>query len=101
MARRAKMSRRRRDGRRGARRNRAPLVRVAGGTRRGIPRSSAVPWRQKEAAVHEEIRALTERVQRESAFVDTLNAEIGEVIVGQQYMVERVLIGLLCDGHVL
>ena len=51
--------------------------------------------------MHEEIRALTERVQRESQFVETLNAEIGEVIVGQQYMVERVLIGLLCDGHVL
>ena len=51
--------------------------------------------------MHEEIRALTERVQRESSFVEILNAETGEVIVGQTYMMERVLIGLLCDGHVL
>src|SRR5438132_14168920 len=48
-----------------------------------------------------DIRALTEQVTRESAFVETLTAEAQKVIVGQRYMVERVLIGLLCNGHVL
>jgi len=48
-----------------------------------------------------DIRALTERVQQESAFVDILEAEASKVIVGQKYMLERVLIGLLCNGHVL
>ena len=46
-------------------------------------------------------RALNELVQKESAFVDNLMAEVGKVIVGQKYMLERVLIGLVCGGHVL
>src|SRR3954470_16527970 len=48
-----------------------------------------------------DIRALTERVQQESGFVDLLLQEASKVIVGQKYMLERVLIGLLCNGHVL
>src|SRR5688572_17037829 len=48
-----------------------------------------------------DIRALTERVQKESSFVEVLNQEAGKVIVGQRYMLERVLIGLLCNGYVL
>ncbi|MEX2090043.1 MAG: AAA family ATPase, partial [Bacteroidota bacterium] len=40
-------------------------------------------------------------IQRESAFVDNLTAEVGKTIVGQKYMVERLLIGLLCNGHIL
>jgi MoxR-like ATPase len=48
-----------------------------------------------------DIRALTERVQQESSFVEVLNQEVGKVIVGQRYMLERILIGLLCNGHVL
>ncbi|OGU44908.1 MAG: ATPase [Ignavibacteria bacterium GWC2_56_12] len=40
-------------------------------------------------------------IQRESAFVDTLTAEVGKVIVGQKNMVDRLLIGLLCQGHIL
>ncbi|MCU0411431.1 MAG: MoxR family ATPase [Bacteroidetes bacterium] len=40
-------------------------------------------------------------IQRESAFVDTLTAEVGKVIVGQKQMVDRLLIGLLCNGHIL
>ena len=47
------------------------------------------------------LRELNEMVKRESAFVDVLIAEMGKVIVGQTYMVERILIGLLADGHVL
>ncbi|MBX7100120.1 MAG: MoxR family ATPase [Myxococcaceae bacterium] len=48
-----------------------------------------------------DIRALTEEIQKESAFVEALIAETQKVIVGQKPMLERVLIGLLCNGHVL
>lgn len=48
-----------------------------------------------------DIKALNERIQRESAFIDLLQMEVGKVIVGQKQMVERLLIGLLCNGHVL
>ncbi len=48
-----------------------------------------------------DVRALNEIVEKESAFVDDLTAEVGKVIVGQQYMVDRILIGLLAGGHVL
>ena len=44
---------------------------------------------------------VNEQIARESAFVDTLLEEIHHVVVGQQYMVERLLIGLLAGGHVL
>jgi MoxR-like ATPase len=49
----------------------------------------------------EDIRAINEKIQKESAFVDLLTLEIGKVIVGQKYMVERLLIGLLGNGHIL
>ncbi|HUN66983.1 MAG TPA: AAA family ATPase [Bacteroidota bacterium] len=48
-----------------------------------------------------DIKALNERIQQESAFVDLLQMEIGKTIVGQKGMVERLLIGLLCNGHIL
>ncbi len=48
-----------------------------------------------------DIRQLNERIQQESAFVDILLMEIGKVIVGQKQMVERLLIGLLANGHIL
>ncbi|MGA2624680.1 MAG: AAA family ATPase [Bacteroidota bacterium] len=48
-----------------------------------------------------DIKSLNERIQRESAFVDLLQMEVGKVIVGQKYMIERLLIGLLSNGHVL
>lgn len=48
-----------------------------------------------------DIKALNEKIQKESAFVDLLTIEIGKVIVGQKYMVERLLIGLLSNGHIL
>ena len=48
-----------------------------------------------------DIGAVTERISKESAFIDDLLNEIGRVIVGQRYMIERLLIGLLGDGHVL
>ncbi len=48
-----------------------------------------------------DIKTINEMIQRESAFVDTLTGEVGKVIVGQKQMVDRLLIGLLCSGHVL
>lgn len=48
-----------------------------------------------------DIRQLNEKIHQASAFVDLLNLELGKVIVGQHYMVERLLIGLLAQGHVL
>ena len=47
------------------------------------------------------IAAINEQVKRESEFVRTLVGEISKVIVGQKYLIERLLIGLLADGHVL
>jgi MoxR-like ATPase len=48
-----------------------------------------------------DVRALNELVAKESAFIDNLVTEVGKVIVGQTYMIERILIGLLAGGHVL
>jgi MoxR-like ATPase len=48
-----------------------------------------------------DIKAINEKIQRESAFIDILQMEIGKVIVGQKYMVERLLVGLLANGHIL
>jgi MoxR-like ATPase len=48
-----------------------------------------------------DVRALNELVAKESGFVDKLLAEVGKVIVGQTYMIECILIGLLTGGHVL
>jgi MoxR-like ATPase len=48
-----------------------------------------------------DVRALNELVAKESAFIDDLTNEVGKVIVGQTYMIERILIGLLTGGHVL
>lgn len=48
-----------------------------------------------------DIKELNERIQKESAFVDLLSMEMDKVIIGQKYMVERLLIGLLSNGHIL
>jgi MoxR-like ATPase len=48
-----------------------------------------------------DIKAINEKIHRESAFIDILQLEIGKVIVGQKNMVERLLIGLLANGHIL
>ena len=45
--------------------------------------------------------AMNERVKSESQALTRLTDEVGRVIVGQKYMVERLLIGLLADGHIL
>ncbi len=51
--------------------------------------------------MEQDIKAINEKVQKESLFVKGLTAEIGKVIVGQQYLVERLLISILANGHVL
>jgi len=48
-----------------------------------------------------DIRALNEMIEKESAFIELLRLEMDKVIVGQKYMVDRLLIGLLADGHIL
>jgi MoxR-like ATPase len=48
-----------------------------------------------------DIRELNERIEKQSAFVDTLTMGMNQVIVGQKHLVESLLIGLLSNGHVL
>ena len=48
-----------------------------------------------------DIKALNERIQQESSFVDMINMEMNKVIVGQKHLVEGLLIGLLSNGHIL
>ena len=48
-----------------------------------------------------DIKEISQRVEKESVLVRALQAEIGKVIVGQNYLVERLLLALLADGHVL
>ena len=48
-----------------------------------------------------DIREINEKIQQESAFIELLNLELGKVIVGQNYMLDRLLIGLLSNGHLL
>src|SRR3989338_8916032 len=47
------------------------------------------------------IEAINEKVKRESVFVQTLVREIEKVIVGQKYLIERLLVGILANGHIL
>jgi MoxR-like ATPase len=51
--------------------------------------------------MHTGITAINAEVQRAGAFVQPLFSEIGKVVVGQKYLVERLVIGLLANGHVL
>src|SRR5688572_5022370 len=49
----------------------------------------------------EDIRQLNDRIINAGRFVDSLRNEVGKVIIGQSYMLDRLLIGLLSNGHVL
>lgn len=51
--------------------------------------------------IETDIKELNERIQQESAFVELIEMEMRKVIVGQKHMVERLLIGLLSNGHIL
>ena len=55
----------------------------------------------EENNVSVDIKAINEKIERESAFVDLLMLEMNKVIVGQKHMIERLLIGLLGNGHIL
>ena len=48
-----------------------------------------------------DIKSINEKIEKQSAFVDLLTLEINKVIVGQKHMIERLLIGLLGQGHIL
>lgn len=48
-----------------------------------------------------DMQALSEKIQKASAFIEEIYKELDKVIVGQRYMIDRLLIGLLADGHVL
>ena len=48
-----------------------------------------------------DIHAISEKVQQQAPLVDRVFSEMDRVIVGQRYMVERMLIGLICGGHIL
>jgi MoxR-like ATPase len=48
-----------------------------------------------------DIRELNERIHQQSAFIDLLTMELNKAVVGQKHMVERLMIGLLANGHVL
>jgi len=50
---------------------------------------------------HDDIQALNERVRSEGIYLEQLRDEISKVIVGQRYVIERLLIGILTDGHIL
>lgn len=55
----------------------------------------------EQIATPTDIGALNEKIEKESAFVDILTMEMNKVIVGQKHMIERLLIGLLGQGHIL
>ena len=48
-----------------------------------------------------DLSALNEKIEKESALVDLLSLEMNKVIVGQKHMIERLMIGLLSQGHIL
>ncbi len=54
-----------------------------------------------EATPTIDIKSINEKIEKESAFVDLLTLEMNKVIVGQKHMIERLLIGLLGQGHIL
>ncbi|MHC1738062.1 MAG: AAA family ATPase [Ignavibacteriaceae bacterium] len=48
-----------------------------------------------------DITALNEKIKQESSFIELLQTEIGKTIIGQKGMVERLIVGLLANGHIL
>jgi MoxR-like ATPase len=55
----------------------------------------------EEVKVHPDIESIQKKIEQESSFIGAITDEIGKVIVGQNYMIERLLIALLTNGHVL
>ncbi len=48
-----------------------------------------------------DMNALGEKIEKSSAFIEDIRKELDKVIIGQQYMIDRLLVGLLTNGHVL
>ncbi|MCC7331901.1 MAG: MoxR family ATPase [Flavobacteriales bacterium] len=59
------------------------------------------PTTTQQGTSNVDIRALNEKIQQESSFVELLTMEMDKVIIGQKHMTERLLIGLLSNGHIL
>ncbi len=57
--------------------------------------------KQKSVMIVTDIKELNEKIQRESQFIDLINLEMNKVIIGQKSMTERLMIGLLSNGHIL
>ena len=70
------------------------------GTNNGYT-NTAVAFPAQDGAQTMVVRELNARVRQEAAYLQDLLAEINKVMVGQEELVERVLIALLADGHVL
>ncbi|MCH8125798.1 AAA family ATPase [candidate division KSB1 bacterium] len=51
--------------------------------------------------LHKDIQEINEMIQKESEFIEKILGEFNKIIIGQKYMVERLLIGLLSNGHIL
>lgn len=56
---------------------------------------------QAQASTPSSIEQINAKIQAESGFLDTMHQEISKVIVGQRYMVDRLMVGLLANGHIL
>ena len=48
-----------------------------------------------------DIKAISERIEKESSFIEQLKTEIGKVIIGQRNLIDKILVGLLSNGHIL
>ena len=48
-----------------------------------------------------DMMALSEKIQKSSSFIDDIRTELDKVVIGQKYMIDRLMIGLLTNGHVL
>jgi len=54
-----------------------------------------------EELLKDDIKRVHEDIERESIFVQAITSEVGKVILGQKYLVDRLLVGLLANGHIL
>lgn len=60
----------------------------------------AAPVSNAQATAND-IKAINEKIRNESAFIEQMLMEMNKVIIGQQHMIERLLVGLLANGHIL
>ncbi|MFB6258996.1 MAG: AAA family ATPase [Flavobacteriales bacterium] len=65
------------------------------------PGTTSSSLQSSESEQQQDIQALNERIEKESEFIDLLVQEIERSIVGQKHMIQRLLIGLLSNGHIL